>query len=156
MIEQWMLDQLTVVNGELRRNGKGTDNRKPSKNGYVYITFWDGKKNHGRLLHRLLFVKVHGFEPEFIDHIDGDTTHNRIENLRECSTLQNNWNMKKSVRNKSGWKGVHFMRTIKRWRGEVRAGNQRVRKTFGCPTAAYLFTVKQRSMHGAFANNGEG
>lgn len=48
----------------------------------------------GCLSHRLIWVYMYGEIPEGkeIDHIDGDTTNNRISNLRLASRNENMWN----------------------------------------------------------------
>jgi hypothetical protein len=43
-----------------------------------------------------------------IDHIDGNTANNKIENLREVSVAENARNKKKSARNKSNFTGVYI------------------------------------------------
>lgn len=40
-------------------------------------------------IHRLIWMWHHGYWPPYIDHINGDTYDNRIENLRECTPTQN-------------------------------------------------------------------
>ena len=61
------------------------------------------------LLHRAIWVMVHGSEPEHIDHIDGDRTNNRLTNLRSVSQAQNNANGRRVRRNsRSGVMGVSF------------------------------------------------
>ena len=57
-------------------------------------------------LHRLVFMYHHGYMPEFIDHVDCDPTNNRIENLRECTRQQNQFNRSAQANNKLGVKGV--------------------------------------------------
>jgi len=42
--------------------------------------------------HRLVFALEHGYLPEFIDHIDGDPSNNKVDNLRECTRTTNNQN----------------------------------------------------------------
>ena len=45
-------------------------------------------------VHRLIWKWHHGTEPSLIDHINGDRSDNRIENLREATARQNAWNRK--------------------------------------------------------------
>ncbi|BBD74633.1 HNH endonuclease [Pectobacterium phage PPWS2] len=42
--------------------------------------------------HRVVWFLHHGTLPECVDHIDGDRTNNRIENLRAVSSAQNTTN----------------------------------------------------------------
>lgn len=46
------------------------------------------------LLHRLAWFYVYHNWPDKIDHRFHDLTNNRIKNLRDSSSLQNNWNRK--------------------------------------------------------------
>jgi len=78
------------------------------------------KKNKWRA-HRVVWKMHYGVEPpEIIDHVDGDGTNNKIENLRAATVCQNGWNVKRSTRNKSGYKGVSFNNQKKKWRAAIR------------------------------------
>jgi hypothetical protein len=79
--------------------------------GYFH-TMIDGKnyKNH-----RIIFLMFHGYLPKCIDHIDNNRSNNCIENLREATKSQNCQNSKKSIRNKSGVKNVHWNKTSQKW-----------------------------------------
>lgn len=46
--------------------------------------------------HRVIYKMLTGIEPGMIDHIDGDGTNNRIENLRQVTLSQNQQNRKSS------------------------------------------------------------
>ena len=48
--------------------------------------------------------------PEEIDHIDVDTSNNRINNLREATCSENQANKKLKANNTSGFKGVSWDR----------------------------------------------
>ena len=57
--------------------------------------------------------------PSYVDHIDGDKTNNKIENLREATVSQNRFNSKLQSNNKSGVKGVHFNKNYKKWIAQI-------------------------------------
>ena len=50
-----------------------------------------------------------------LDHINGDTSDNRIENLREATAAQNMQNRKTFANNKSGHKGVAWSKFHSKW-----------------------------------------
>ena len=59
------------------------------------------------LAHRVSFALHHGRWPlPCCDHIDGDKSNNRADNLRECSLSENQHNAKISRANTTGAKGV--------------------------------------------------
>jgi len=57
------------------------------------------------MVHKLIYLWHHGFVPEQLDHINRDTTDNRIENLRPADTANNAQNRRLFANNKSGCKG---------------------------------------------------
>lgn len=58
-------------------------------------------------VHRLIWLIVLGSWPEgYIDHIDGDTSNNRWNNLRIATHQQNTANAKRRKDNSTGYKGV--------------------------------------------------
>lgn len=70
--------------------------------------------------HRIIFFMHHSYLPEFIDHIDGNTLNNRIENLRPATNTQNQWNSKLPNTNTSGVKGVYWVKRDSKWRAMCR------------------------------------
>lgn len=58
--------------------------------GYMRVNF-DGKVCY---VHRLIWALSHGDVPPMIDHIDGNRTNNRIENLRSVDNSVNMQNVK--------------------------------------------------------------
>lgn len=85
-----------------------------TNNGYEKVSVL-GKKH---FVHRLIFMMHHGQMPNNVDHIDGNRSNNKIENLREASVHQNALNMKISKANTSGAKGVSWSKSCNKW--EVR------------------------------------
>lgn len=54
-----------------------------------------------------------------IDHINRVRDDNRWSNLREASQSENRWNMSKSSRNTSGYKGITWDKTNQKWRARI-------------------------------------
>jgi hypothetical protein len=65
--------------------------------------------------HRVCWLIHHGEWPDHIDHVDGDTTNNRISNLRSVSISGNLKNAKRRTDNKSGHPGIYWASRDKRW-----------------------------------------
>lgn len=72
-------------------------------------------------VHRIAWAVTHGYWPENdIDHIDGERTNNKIENLREATRSMNCRNAKKPKNNTSGFIGVGFCNRQKLWFAKIR------------------------------------
>jgi hypothetical protein len=70
--------------------------------------------------HRLIWLYQYGYMPKMIDHINGNPSDNRIENLRECTQAENLRNVGKPKHNTSGIKGVSWSKAANKW--EARCG----------------------------------
>ena len=77
-----------VVNRKLNRVVKGAINSR----GYMLTRLWLEGQSPSIKLHHIVWVVVHGRLPTQIDHINGNRTDNRIENLREVSPSENSDN----------------------------------------------------------------
>ena len=74
--------------------------------------------------HRVIWAIAFGEWPENqIDHVNTVRTDNRISNLREATTQENNRNIGLSVANTSGFKGVRRNVKLGKWVSEIRRGN---------------------------------
>lgn len=61
------------------------------KNGYIIAVLWRNQRTKSCYVHRLVamaFIPNHENKPE-IDHIDGDRSNNRSNNLRWCTRKEN-------------------------------------------------------------------
>lgn len=71
--------------------------------------------------HRLAWLYVHGkFPPDEIDHINGMTDDNRIDNIRAVSHTENAKNRRMYKNNKSGIMGVAWAGKAKKWWSQIR------------------------------------
>ena len=76
-----------------------------------------GKK---RKAHRVIWFMQYGEWPkDQIDHINGDSTDNRIENLRDVTHKENSLNRKLPCNNTSGTLGVSFDKKCKKWESYI-------------------------------------
>ena len=79
--------------------------------------------------HRLIFLMHHGYLPKFIDHIDGNRSNDRVENLRAANIRQNGLNSKIRKDSRTGVKNVTFSKSANKF--AVRLMVDGVRKTIG-------------------------
>src|SRR6266436_3752554 len=89
----------------------------PSRYGYI-----NGKR---------VFITIHRFimNPPVrmqVDHINGNRFDNRKENLRICTRSQNCTNRKSWKPNISGYRGVTFHKTTKKWRATIKIKQQKI------------------------------
>lgn len=105
------------------------------------------------LAHRLAFLMCKGYLPEFIDHIDGDTKNNRIENLRGCTKSQNGMNRPKQINNKTGFKGVSWQKSAKKYTAQITVkGKKKYLGSFSCKyDAAKAYNKAALQYFGEFA-----
>lgn len=72
------------------------------------------------LIHRLIWLHVFGTWPAHqIDHINGDATDNRINNMRDVPAPENAKNLKMPSTNKSGITGVNWRPSRQKWRAYI-------------------------------------
>jgi len=106
--------------------------------------------------HRLIFLYHHGYLPEFLDHIDGNRSNNKIDNLRPCTLSENAHNSKINKNSKSGIKGVTWHTKNEVWRADIRINDKL--KYLGCfPNMSYAADAVRSARefyHGDFANHG--
>jgi hypothetical protein len=110
---------------------------------------------HGRLAaHRVIWAIVHNVWPEFIDHINGNRSDNRLINLREVTKSQNAQNQKCRSDNTSGMMGVNWSAQHGRWRVRVQVNGRRVHVgMFDTVEKAKEAKIKAEKTHGYGPNH---
>ena len=108
------------------------------------------------LLHRIIFAMHNGYLPEMVDHIDGNNTNNRIENLRAATHEQNSWNAKARQDNVVGIKNISYNKKYGSWTVRVQANN--IRKYIGSykslDEAKGIAMAYRNKYHKEFARHG--
>jgi hypothetical protein len=72
------------------------------------------------LTHRVIYAMVHGSCPGEIDHINGNPSDNRPDNLRVVSRSQQNMNRSLQANNTSGFKGVYWFGLKNYWAARIK------------------------------------
>ena len=110
-------------------------------------------KSKAYLVHRLVFLWHYGFMPSVVDHVDGNTTNNAIENLREATQQQNCCNAKAPKHNSSGVKGVHWHARAAKWQARVMVAKRTISLGLyeDLELAALVAAEGRAKYHGAFA-----
>ena len=102
--------------------------------------------------HRIIFKMFHGRDPQdCIDHVDGDPTNNRIENLREATQQENTRNMAKLPNKSSQYKGVS--KRGNSWISSIWVNDSAMSVKCGSEMeAALMYDKLAREHFGEFAN----
>ena len=133
-----------------RKNGKKAGSLRTDNRIHITINYKTYKS------HRLIFLMHHGYLPEMIDHIDGNSLNNDIKNLRAATRAENLQNSKLSKNNTSNVKNVCWDKKLKKWKVSICVNNKA--KYFGhyfdIDYAKFVADAMRYKYHGNFANNG--
>lgn len=138
-------------NGELiRKKAVKHSQHKPgsvagclNKTGYRRVCI--GKKLYRE--HRVIWAIVNGYWPEsMLDHIDGDRSNNRIENLRECTQKQNCQNRIAPKKNK--YVGCSYRKDVMKWQARIYVnGRNKSLGYFKSQEAAHIAYLEAREKY---------
>jgi hypothetical protein len=105
--------------------------------------------------HRIIFLMFNGYMPKEVDHIDGNSLNNKIENLREANRSENVCNIGIKKNNTSGHKGVHWDKARNKWMVTVQKNNKIVfNKRFEDLELAVLVAEEARNkFHNSFVRH---
>lgn len=122
-----------------------------NNHGYIVIMI----KYKRWLAHKLAWLYVHGEYPEFeLDHIDGDSLNNRLENLRPCFHSDNLANSKTRSDNAVGQRGVCWDKQKGRWKVQIGPAGNRIQKHFDDIEEAKSFAqAAHRLVFGKFSRH---
>lgn len=139
----WKMSLKTTI-----KVGDAAGGKKPV--GYLYI----GIDQRIYLAHRLAWFYMTGEWPKAdIDHVNGIRDDNRFCNLREATRSENLQNKGASPSNHSGFKGVSFSKSKRRWDARIVANKKRYYLgSFGTPEEAHAaYCAAARKYHGEFS-----
>jgi hypothetical protein len=100
-------------------------------------------------VHHLVWVYHRGYSPTQLDHINRNKSDNRIENLRECTSTQNHGNASRQINNTSGYKGVTWHISNKKWMAQIKGKYLGMFKT--AEGAAFAYDNAAIEIFGEFA-----
>lgn len=103
--------------------------------------------------HRIIFKMVYGFDPDIVDHINGNPSDNRSSNLRNSTASQNSANSQKSIRSTSPYRGVSWISRDRVWRAAISSNMKKIHLgDYRDPIeAAKAYDAGARLHHGSFA-----
>lgn len=119
---------------------------------YIDANGYARAKINGKLIlmHRLIIEAEKGM---YVDHINGDPSDNRRENLRICTQAENLHNRRKGKNNTSGHKGVSWSRTNGSWRITImNKGKMVIKYAKDFEEACKIHEELERKLYGEFAS----
>ena len=134
-----MITQAELKQQLLYDPGTGVFTRRVSNNNNVRIGSITGSTTNCGYLsimvcgdsyqaHRLAWLYEHGYFPEHqIDHMNGVRDDNRISNLRHVTRSCNQQNQKVYTTNKSGFPGVYWESSARKWNAQITVDRRQVR-----------------------------
>jgi hypothetical protein len=98
----------------------GAEAGSQRKDGYKTINLF----GHSYLAHRIVFAMLNGHCDNEIDHINGDPSDNRPENIRAVTRSQQNMNRGVHCNNTSGHKGVYWFKPKGYWQARIKVAGK--------------------------------
>ena len=131
---------------------KGTEIKGCYRKGYHRIRVRvEGKPKHTSA-HRLAFLIMSGTIPKQVDHIDGDRSNNKWNNLRASNNQTNQWNVGPR-KSKSGIKNVYCIKDRNSWVVKVptKDGRKFIGEFKNLELAELVAQEAREKYHGEFA-----
>ena len=98
--------------------------------------------------YNIVWAMHYGEWPKKLDHKNRNSQDDRIENLRESTTSQNNANATKRADNTSGYKGVSYRKDMEKWRARITVnGSKKILGYYDTAEDAHLAYVESAKEH---------
>ncbi len=120
---------IDVIDGDLAQLGWRVHIYDNGERFYVERSVAANGRSFNAKLHRVILARVLGREllfSEKVDHWDRDGLNNKRENLRLASNAENCRNSRRHKNNTSGYKGVHWEASKRKWRATISVNNKRI------------------------------
>lgn len=130
----------------------GAEAGRTAPNGYKYARY----RNREVGAHRVAFYVIYGRWPNGeVDHIDGNPSNNSPENIRECTTSENQQNVTPWFVGASGYPGVSLDPSTGKWCARIRLNKKRIiLGYFVDPSDAYAAYRAGKAKYHLFSPNG--
>ena len=117
---------------------------------YPVRGYYEGKKKKKFYLHRVI---LNAKKDEQVDHINGNKLDCRKENLRICTSLGNNHNRKRSIKNTSGYKGVTYHKRDQAYQATIKLNYKEIFLGYfkTAKEAAIAYNDAAKKYYGEFA-----
>lgn len=106
-----------------------------------------------RYLHQYIWFLEYGYFPARIDHINGNSLDNRLENLRECTHAQNMQNSRKRQTGTSKYKGVYWDKSVGLFKARIQ--NRFLGSSSSEEECAEIYRIAAQEIYGEFFFKGE-
>ena len=125
---------------------------KPRCDGYRRVRIL-GKLQYA---HRLVWLYMYGrFPTKYLDHINGDTSDNRLANLREATNYENQHNQGRRKNNTSGYKGVSWDKSMNKWEAYITKDYKKVHLGYFDTTEEAFKAYTEEAKEHQECNNGQ-
>ena len=124
------------------------------KDGYLRVTTKKNRFVKTHLVHRICWYLIYNSWPKVLDHKDGNPLNNRLSNLREASSADNQANQKKqSKQTSSFYKGVYLFKRDNKWMAYINREGKRYHLGYfnSQEEAAVAYDKKAKDLFGEFA-----
>ena len=148
-------DGLLLRTVRINGRGKPIGSKLGSTDGKGYLSVQINNKQYK--VHRLVWLYHYGsFPKNNIDHINGNRSDNRIENLRDVSYSDNSKNMTLDKRSKTGVTGVLESRSVGKYEVSIGVDGSLIHLgTFGNIEAAIEARKEAEIKYGFHTNHGK-